>query len=63
MNSTETRSDPFGLGMKAFARGAARSSCPFPPSFFEGRNWFRGWDYGRSRAAARHFHVGQEKGA
>jgi hypothetical protein len=63
MSSTETRTDPFGLGMRAFARGAARSSCPFSPSFFEGRNWFRGWDYGRSRAAARQFRVGKGKGA
>ena len=60
MSAAQIRSDPFGLGVKAFADGSTRSSCPFPANFFEGRHWLLGWDYGRSRAAARRFPVGQE---
>ena len=60
MNETQARSDPFGLGMKAFGRGLARSTCPYPTSFIEGRHWLLGWDYSRSRSAARKFKVGQE---
>lgn len=52
MSGGRTRSDHFGLGIRAFEVGSARSECPFPSTFFEGRRWLMGWDYGRSRSAA-----------
>lgn len=61
MNGAEARSDPFGLGMKAYGQGVARSNCPFPSNYFEGRHWLLGWDYGRSRSAARRFSLGLER--
>ena len=57
MSQAEARSDPFALGAEAFAAGVARSECPFPSEFFEGRHWLLGWDFGRSRAAARQFRI------
>lgn len=60
MSATEARSDPFALGAQDFAAGAARSECPFPSAFCEGRHWLLGWDYGRSRAAARQFRIERE---
>lgn len=61
MIGVQARSDPFALGVKAFAYGAARSSCPFPAFFFEGRHWLLGWDYERSRAAVHQFGAGEEE--
>lgn len=57
MSKPDPRSDPFGLGMRAFAEGRSRTACPFAPGYFEGRRWLLGWDFGRSSAAARQFTI------
>lgn len=53
MSAAQTRVDPFGLGMTASEAGLARTACPYPAHFVEGRQWLTGWDYRTTRIAAR----------
>jgi ribosome modulation factor len=53
MSAAKARVDPFGLGMTASEVGLARTACPYPEHFVEGRQWLTGWDYRTRRVADR----------